>query len=189
LTRITLINVNLNIGGKNHILEYNTQGMKKLIFPLLIFSAILSFCTNKNSGVRAKALRPKSDTDLVTGCYYITEEPNKLKRKLQGKEEFYFIEADPIVQVGNFKEVTLSDKGGISLDVSLDQAGTIAWASATEKSLGKKLAFIIDNVLVMAPTVQGRMDGGAFTITGNFTKEELEGYYKKINSEMYVQSP
>ena len=159
--------------------------MKFLFLPLVFITFIFNSC--QNSTVRKKPPVPKSATDLVTGCYYIVEDSTKLKRELSHSpyHEVLYIDPKPILTVTNFKEVTISDKEGFSLFVELDGKGKSAWSIATEKYAGKKLAFIIDNVLVMAPTVLGKIDGGSFQVSGNFTEEEMETLFKKIHHEMY----
>jgi preprotein translocase subunit SecD len=161
--------------------------MKFLLFPLFIFVLCFSSCTDKR--IRKKPPVPTSDTDLVTGCYYIVEDSTKLKREVyhSPEHESYFIDPKPILTVANFKEVAVSevDRYRLVLNVKLDEAGKTQWALATEKYNGKKLAFIINDFLVMAPTVMGKIDGGSFDVTGNFKKEELEDFRKAIESDMY----
>jgi len=146
----------------------------------------MCFCGGKQDRKRAKAPVPASPNELVTGCYYITEDSTHMKRSVRNKtDETYFVDPKPIFHVGNFKEVTISREPAYSIYISLDIDGRLAFAKASEKYVGKKLAFIINDILVMAPRVTAKVDGGELQITGDFDEEEIENYYLQIDKEMY----
>ena len=50
----------------------------------------------------------------------------------------------------------------------LDRVGTKKFAKATSSGVGKKLAIILDNKIISAPTVSEAIIGGSGQITGNF---------------------
>ena len=52
-----------------------------------------------------------------------------------------------------------------SVSVKLTPAGQAAFAEATAKSVGHKLATIVDGVVIMAPVINGAIKGGAFRIS------------------------
>ena len=52
---------------------------------------------------------------------------------------------------------------------NLDRVGTKKFAKATSSGVGKKLAIILDNKIISAPTVSEAIIGGSGQITGNFT--------------------
>ncbi|MCL2040475.1 MAG: hypothetical protein FWG84_00355 [Bacteroidales bacterium] len=55
------------------------------------------------------------------------------------------------------------------------------WADATEKSIGKRLGFIVDDKLVSAPMVNMRIENGMSSLYG-YSRQELEGFKKNIIS-------
>ncbi len=122
-----------------------------------------------------------STTDsLVTGWYYIVDNNDGLKRQLESNKEDYFIDPTPIVTVKSFTELAIyeSNAGGkkyIGLSIRLDKIGAKNWSLATEKSVGKKLAFILDNKLIYTPHVNAQITGGMAALNGgDLTKEQLE---------------
>ncbi len=52
---------------------------------------------------------------------------------------------------------------------NLDRVGTKKFAKATSNNVGKKLAIILDNKIISAPTIQEPIVGGSGQITGDFT--------------------
>ena len=164
---------------------------KKTMLPKIFLTALaglLALTSCSDPRPRAKPHVPSSDTDLVTGCYYITNDSTMLRRYLPETHERFFIDPHPIVTVDHFKELkkTTEDPGYLSITVSLDEPGTTAWTLATEKYANKRIAVIVRNNLLMAPTVNGKIEGGVFVISGSFDKKEQEMIYQEIDSEMYA---
>ena len=56
-----------------------------------------------------------------------------------------------------------------TVSISLDRAGAKKFARVTQKNVGKRLAIILDNKIMSAPTIQEPIIGGRGVITGNFT--------------------
>ena len=52
---------------------------------------------------------------------------------------------------------------------TLDRVGSKKFARATTKNTGKRLAIILDNKIISAPTIREPIVGGSGQITGNFT--------------------
>ena len=52
---------------------------------------------------------------------------------------------------------------------NLDRVGTKKFAKATTNNVGKRLAIILDNKIISAPTIQEPITGGSGQITGDFT--------------------
>jgi len=159
--------------------------MKKRLLLFLLPACFAMACNQPRA--HKKAPVPKSPSDLVTGCYAISSEGGQV-RKLSGTAEAYHLVPSPIVTVGNFQEIELTnDAFGPSLHVTLDEAGRLSFASATARMAGQKMAVVIDNDLIIAPVLQGEIPGGKFTISGGFTEEVLKNYYKRLENEMYEE--
>lgn len=127
-------------------------------------------------------------TILYTGWYYVVDTNNGFKRTLDKKSETYFIDRNPIVTVNNFTELEVYETNGtnkyLGLSIRFDQKGTESWAIATEKSIGKKLAFILDNQLLQVAEVNSQITGGVSAINrGDYSKTELENFKTIIESE------
>lgn len=48
------------------------------------------------------------------------------------------------------------------------------WAEITQRNNGKALAIVLDGKVIFAPVVQGEISGGNCTVTGGFTKAQVE---------------
>ncbi|MGV3607835.1 MAG: protein kinase domain-containing protein [Planctomycetaceae bacterium] len=70
------------------------------------------------------------------------------------------------------------------LEVKLTTAGTKQLADITREHLQKRLAFLIDGEVVMAPKVVTVIDGGNLQVTGGrLSREKIEGWIKKMTPQ------
>ncbi len=58
------------------------------------------------------------------------------------------------------------------INFTLNSQGAAIFADYTEKSVGKRLAIVLDNKVYSAPNIKERIGGGSGQISGNFTTEE-----------------
>lgn len=58
------------------------------------------------------------------------------------------------------------------INFTLNSQGAAIFADYTEKSVGKRLAIVLDNKVYSAPNINERIGGGSGQISGNFTTEE-----------------
>lgn len=70
--------------------------------------------------------------------------------------------------------VGFNQQGGGSpvINFTLNSQGAAIFADYTEKSVGKRLAIVLDNKVYSAPNINERIGGGSGQISGNFTTEE-----------------
>ncbi len=125
------------------------------------------------------------DSVLYTGWYYIVD-TSDYKRRLDKTKEFYFIDPTPIITAKNITELKMytANEGGFGLLMRLDEISTKAWSVATEKSIGRRLAFIVDNRLLHTPSVNSQITGGVTALNRNdYSKAELENFKTIIDSE------
>lgn len=126
------------------------------------------------------------DSVLATGWYFIETDSTGFKRQLETTEEVYFLNPRPIAIAPNFKQVTLGKNryDDFYLSISLDEAGTQAWAAATLKATGGKLGFILNNCLLYVPHINSQITQGMTVInSSNYTKEEYEELEKRLIDE------
>ena len=64
------------------------------------------------------------------------------------------------------------DNGKPVITFKLNSYGAEVFADITSNNIGKMLAIVLDNKVITAPTINGRIDGGAGIISGDFTFEE-----------------
>lgn len=59
-----------------------------------------------------------------------------------------------------------------AVSMQMNEEGTKKWRELTAKSIGKRIAIILDNTVYSDPTVMSEIPNGSCSIAGNFTKEE-----------------
>lgn len=129
------------------------------------------------------------NTILNTGWYYILETDNGVKRQLDKSTDTFFIDPKPIVTAKNFTtfEIYENNFGGkeqIGMTMRLDKAGTEKWSIATEKAIGKQLAFILDNRLLQVAKVNAQITAGVTALNrGDYSRAELEDFKTLIEHE------
>lgn len=117
-----------------------------------LFTSFLLFLWCGFSSLTSETVRPD-------GWYYVID----LKSDS--------LSVEPIVTVKDFAKLKLdsaqsADKDSMTYRIlgRLAESGTKAWAEATEKSIGKHVAFLFNGVILTAPYVNCRIDNGNFFI-------------------------
>ena len=68
------------------------------------------------------------------------------------------------------------------VSMSMNSSGASRWATITGAEIGKSIAIVLDGYVYSAPTVNGRIDGGRSSITGNFTPQEAQDLENVLKS-------
>jgi preprotein translocase subunit SecD len=178
--------------------------MKYMMTLFLSFMFLLTACSDNNSQAQVSDrlledpehnikdnpnVTKHDSTILYTGWYYIVDTDNGFKRQLDKSTDTFFIDPKPIVVAKNFTtfEIYESNAGGqkyIGLTMRLDEQGTENWSVATEKAIGKQLAFILDNKLLYIAKVNSQITAGVTALNrGDYSKAELENFKTIIESE------
>lgn len=96
-----------------------------------------------------------SATHKVNGWYPVADSP---ENKIEGKA---------FVTTKDFAEVsidTVSFSGMAVIDGRLKAERIQKWADVTESRIGKRIGFVFNDSVIMAPTVNCRIESGSFTI-------------------------
>ena len=120
---------------------------------------------------------------LVTGWYHVLEYRNGFPRTMRDYPDTLYIDPKPIITKAHIKDVSIStsDYGEKNISLEFEETGAKAWANATEKAIDKKVACIIDNVLIMAPVIRDKITGGKAMISGrDFSEEDLKSMLKTL---------
>jgi SecD/SecF fusion protein len=75
-----------------------------------------------------------------------------------------------------------SENGGWQINFGFNAAGTRKFAQITEQSIGHRFAVVLDNKVIVAPTIQSAITGGSGRITGSFTSEEATTIARLLNA-------
>ena len=132
-------------------------------------------------------------TAFETGCYYVIDNSagSCLKPQPDKSGRSYCLDTKPIVTKADFlgvelNEFILEQKKEYTLIIRLNDKGRDEFANATDKYTGKRIAFVIDNRLIMAPVAKTRIDSGVISLdTLHWTYDELKIFYETINSSIY----
>ena len=71
--------------------------------------------------------------------------------------------------------------GSPQVSLEFDDEGRKLFAEVTERNVGKRVAIMIDGVIISAPVVQEKITEGNAVITGNFTIDEAKELARNLN--------
>ena len=117
---------------------------------------------------------------LQTGWYYISEEKTAFERQLDKTSEYYYLDPNVIIPVNQFIKFELTDSKFQGekypiLIIYFNTEGTENWSIATEKMIGKQLALVINDKLIITPKVNSQITAGVSAINRlDYSKQELE---------------
>lgn len=96
------------------------------------------------------------------------------------------IEGKAIVTTKDFDVVTLDTVSYLDMAViegKLKVDKVQKWADATENRIGKRISFVFNDSVIMAPTVNCRIESGSFTINSQDKTLMIEIYNSIITSK------
>jgi len=89
------------------------------------------------------------------------------------------LEGDVVVNAEDqFNQLT----GQPEVSMSMNTEGARRWAALTKANVGKAIAIVLDGVVYSAPRVNGEIDGGQSSISGNFTIEDTKDLANTLKS-------
>jgi preprotein translocase subunit SecD len=122
------------------------------------------------------------DSTLMTG-WYLVEDSGFIRNWAQTGEIFSInprpvITAEDIVKM----KVTTNKSNDAMLTMNFGNRGMELWAIATEKSTGKRFAFVLNDSLLATPVVQSQITAGVSAIWAE--KAELEKIKQQIEENI-----
>jgi preprotein translocase subunit SecD len=72
--------------------------------------------------------------------------------------------------------------GQPQINLNFNTEGADLFEKITERNVGRQLAVFLDNELITAPVVQGKISGGRAQITGQFTNNEARTLVSRFNA-------
>ncbi|PBQ32673.1 hypothetical protein CNR22_13120 [Sphingobacteriaceae bacterium] len=149
-------------------------------FLLFILAVLQQFCTTSQDS----EISIHTNDYLETGCYAVTQTPTKYSRITRGSSDVIYLQPVPLVNLNQIVDVQMSNRDGFSLYIYFNKRGEEAFTEATEKYTGKRLAIVVDNEVIIAPKIAGKITGESVQIAGGFTEDEMFELYKKIKEEI-----
>lgn len=156
------------------------------ILSILIFFSCRQPILTENEYEVTSIAEITQNGQLRTGWYYLSDKDNGIEKTLNGTKEIYYLHPSPIVTVDNFTDLEIyqSNSGDYGMTIRLDKKGTEQWSIATGKSIGNKLALVIDNELYSIPQVNAQIDVGITALNrGDLSETELKAIKNKIEKE------
>ena len=151
-------------------------------FILLCFSLINLSCTNTAGSI--------SPQYMHTGFYFLAEEKDGIKMKIEGSGEIYTISKNPFASVNNIAKTELRknklDDNTIitSLCMTFDNKGTKDIESNTGNPLHPKVAVIIANKLFYVFDNNAKFSKGIMcVILENLSGQEMIELKKKVDEK------
>ena len=156
-----------------------------LLIAVLLLSILFLITNNKNKNNNENIQmslddcfkKNIEDSTLMTGWYYISEIEDGFVRQLDKTDEFYNINPYPIATAEDIARLSVESNnlGKAYLLMKFGKNGAEYWREATKKTIGKNLAFIVDDKLLCVPHVNMEIANGNSALNRtDYTKEELE---------------
>lgn len=131
-------------------------------------------------------------TKFETGCYFVIDNTTEscVRPQPDKSGRSYCLDTKPIVTKVDFRNVELNEfmleqKTEYALIIRLNDKGRDKFAKATDRYTGKRIAFVIDNRLIMAPVAKTRIESGTIRLgTRYWTHDDLKIFYETINSSL-----
>ncbi len=101
--------------------------------------------------------------------------PGLTEMTLAGSERSVYVSEQVVLSNAEVKSArVVSGQGGPQVDIVFTETGAERFARATEQSIMKPLAILVDGKLLSAPIVRETITGGRAVIAGRFTEQEAK---------------
>jgi len=84
------------------------------------------------------------------------------------------------IQSANYNQDKAS--GIYELGIEFKKSAVQLWADATRRNLNNAIAIVLDNKVIYAPVLKSVIEGGKCSITGNFTKTDVQYFAALCNN-------
>ncbi|TDV42623.1 SecDF P1 head subdomain-containing protein [Actinophytocola oryzae] len=91
--------------------------------------------------------------------------------------------ADPIMTIERLDRAEIANDqntGGWTLNLDLNDADAKAFGDWTTDHTGERLAMVVDDEVVVAPTIQSAITGGEIQISGDYSRDDIEALMDKV---------
>lgn len=158
----------------------------RAIILIVAFCTSIVSCTNKQKQQNTIIGGADGSTEIV-----IAEDTQSTKRRENGW--YYIVEmnqdslsSEPIITVKEFDCLRLDTDtfGTYSITGTVSKHRQKKWANATERAIGKHIAFVFNDLVVSAPQVNQRIGSGNFQISvPRRSSFDLPAIYQQLRKE------
>lgn len=102
---------------------------------------------------------------------------------LPGQDGEQLTLAEPVMTIERLERAEVmrdQDNVSWSLVLTLTTEDRAAFAEWTAEHIGERLAMVVDDEVIIAPTIQDAIIGGSVHITGNYTESDVRDLLDKI---------
>jgi|GEM_PF-2831755 len=99
-------------------------------------------------------------------------------------QSYHILNTALITEKDIVKAEPLEKQDAYIIRLTFNEEGAEKFALTTRQLLGKQLAILLNDRLIMAPRINDAITGGKAEISGNFSKEEVEEMIRQINSRL-----
>ncbi|TLD68748.1 hypothetical protein FEM03_21450 [Phragmitibacter flavus] len=154
--------------------------MKRLIVPSVLILVGMAFCVAAEE-LEAVTLRFSQVTEVEGGSSevlpyadpYVEPEFSSIK-----VEKVSLIDSSDIKSAYAFADAVM----GPTVGLDFTELGAKKFAEVTKRSIGKRLAIIIDGKVISAPNIKDQITGGKAVISGKFSMDDADALARKINA-------
>lgn len=129
---------------------------------------------------------PQADSIVLkTGWHFVLYDSSGVSRQLDRSTETYWLRVKPIITGDHIVEFKTyrSKSGELGLSMKLDKDGTNAWSWATGESVGRQLAFVVNNRLLQVGTVMSEITNGMTALNrGIYNEQELKAIEAEVKA-------
>ena len=104
--------------------------------------------------------------------------------------ETLHVQKTPLMDYTAIRSATVewdASSGEPEINIELSDVGKELFAAVTKENIDKRLAFVLDGHLYLAPVIRSEITEGKVQITGHFTEEEASELAAKINDAINSQ--
>lgn len=167
----------------------------------LIFCSLLFSCTNNdsnNNGIENEEQYVSSRFDessgLKTGIYKLTDSISGNKLTLdKDPAKIYWVSDTPLIEFNEFngaKEFTYRYLGKEipAIKISLDESARERWKNYTNTNIGRRVAIVINGILVQVPKIRSRIEGGIVAINrDDYNKNDIKSINNYLIKELNLE--
>ena len=159
-----------------------------IIFLNTLFIGQLTAQENSLNKIKWAEVGDTLKTKFRAGYYLCIEVPKGYEshgfKDIQNKNSYLLSKKD-FFELSHIDTIFKSYDGGFQLQVvniKFDNIGTKALLDFTTKWQGSKIGLLLQNRFIHVATIAGPISGGAMTLAGNFTANQLKEIVKAIKT-------
>jgi preprotein translocase subunit SecD len=153
------------------------------VFITMLALALAAGCSQKQ---RVSAKAPSFQVRLVADAPAAGSQEMMFTRKQQDgsiTQEVLHLQGPVLLSEAAVKATWIWKRGDVvGIDITLTDAGRRQLADLTRQNIGRRIAIIIDGRVRCAPKIVGEIDNGTFTVTSDWSLEEVDEVARRFDA-------